>query len=323
MDTNFEEAAERDLQQREFQAEETQKPETITIDVKPTSLGKAKGYENDRSDEPALLPGYHEIWAENFPSKGLFYPENTRFFIRAAEVKEIRHFSTINEQDPFSIDEALNEILKSCMMTRQPGKQSSFKDLKEEDRIYLILAIRELTFPTGENQLIVKSTCNECNHDNEIKIKNEVFEVNDIDEKLMKYYDYESRMFHVTTKSSGTIKITPPSIGIMMEVTKYIQKRQQEGKKIDQSFIKILPYLSQEWRGFNDSAINNLEIEVMSWNTTKYQTMYSLTDMCKVGVKEKFNTICEKCHSEVTTPISFPGGIKGLFVVSDISGELL
>jgi hypothetical protein len=45
--------------------------------------------------------------------------------------------------------------------------------------------------------------------------------------------------------------------------------------------------------------------------------------MCKVGVKEKFNTICEKCHSEVTTPISFPGGIKGLFVVSDISGELL
>lgn len=322
METNFEEAAERDLQQREFQKEETQQ-ETITIDAKPTSLGKAKGYENDRSDEPALLPGYHEIWAENFPSKGLFYPENTRFFIRAAEVKEIRHFSTINEQDPFSIDEALNEILKSCMMTRQPGRQSSFKDLKEEDRIYLILAIRELTFPNGENQLIVKSTCNECNHDNEIKIKNEVFEVNDIDEKLMKYYDYDSRMFHVTTKSSGTIKITPPSIGVMMEVTKYIQKKQQEGKKIDQSFIKILPYLTQEWRGFNDSAINNLEIEVMSWNTTKYQTMYSLTDMCKVGVKEKFNTICEKCQTEVTTPISFPGGIKGLFVISDISGELL
>jgi len=61
----------------------------------------------------------------------------------------------------------------------------------------------------------------------------------------------------------------------------------------------------------------------MSWDTTKYNTMYTLTDMCKVGVKEDLHEICEKCQSEVTTPISFPGGIKSLFVVSDIAGELL
>lgn len=312
---NFnEEAAMRDLESREFNQQNNE--------VKPTSLGKATGYE-DISDEPALLPGYIEIWPQKFPSKGLFYPTNTRFFIRAASVKEIRHFSTINEQDPFTIDEALNEIVKSCLMIRQPNKQMSFKDLKEEDRIYIILSIRELTFVKGDNQLIIKVPCRECSHENEIKIVNDSFEHSDIDETIMKYYDESLRLFNVTTKSSGTIKLTPPSVGVMMEVTKYIQKRREQDKKIDQSFVKVLPYLVQDWRGFTEATINNLEVEFLAWDSTKYQTMNKLTDMCRVGVKENLHAECEKCHSEVTTPITFPGGIKSLFVISDISGELI
>jgi len=325
MDNNFEEAAKRDLESREFKAQpETES--TVTPEVeqpKITSLGKAAMFEGRDNDEPALLPGYIEIWPEKFPSKGLFYGQGTRFFIRSAQVKEIRHFSTINEQDPFTIDEALNEILKSCLMIRQPNRQMSFKDLREEDRIHIIMAVRELTFPKGENQLVLKVNCKECNHENEIKVVNDTFEHNEVEEKLMKYYNEETRRFEVQTKSNGTIIMTPPSIGIMMEITKYIQKSQQEGKKLDQSFIKVLPYIDQDWRGFNDARIKNLEVEFMTWDTTKYNTMYALTDMCKVGVKENLHAICEKCQSEVTTPISFPGGIKSLFVVSDLAGELL
>ena len=54
-------------------------------------------------------------------------------------------------------------------MLRLPGKQMSFKDLKEEDRIFIIMAIRELTFSKGENNLVLKPVCKECNHENELK----------------------------------------------------------------------------------------------------------------------------------------------------------
>jgi hypothetical protein len=319
---NYEDAAKNDLESREFKTE-SQELNTDTQE-KVTSLGRARMFQEiENSDEPALLPGYVEIWPEHFPSKGIFYTNETRFFIRSAEVKEIRHFSTIDEQNPFSVDESLNEILKSCTMVRQPGKQMSFKDIKEEDRIHIILSIRDLTFSKGENQLVIKTTCEDCGHENEVKIKNESFERSEPDEKLMKYFDESSRVFVVETKSNGIIKICPPSVGVMMEVTKYIQKKQQEGKKLDQSFIKVLPYMVQEWRGFNEKIISNLEIEFLQWSSTKYQTMYSLADMCRVGVKEKLHSQCVKCSSELETPISFPGGIKSLFVVSDISGELL
>jgi hypothetical protein len=317
MGNNYDDAGKRDLESREYA------DQNVPQEEKPTSLGKAKMFEDMGSDEPALLPGYMEIYSENFPSKGLFYGSNTRFFIRAAQVKEIRHFSTIDETNPFSIDEALNEIVKSCLMIRQPSKQMSFKDLKEEDRIYIIMEIRELTFSKGENQLVIKNICEECNHENDIHIKNSSFKANEISDKIMKYYDQEQRLFSVDTKSNGTIKISPPTIGMMMEITKYIQKKQQEGRKIDQSFVKVLPYMVSDWRGFTEASINNLEVEFMSWDTTKYQTMYMLTDLCKVGVKEKLHTTCEKCHTGLQTPISFPGGIKSLFVVSDLTGELL
>ena len=317
-ENNYEQAA-GDLENREFH-QETISQETI----KPTSLGKAGGFENDRDSEPALLPGYHEIWSENFPSKGLFYQTGARFFIRAASVKEIRHFSTINEQDPFSVDEALNEIVKSCLMTRFPGKQASYKDLREEDRIHIILTIRDLTFSTGENRLALNVTCRDCNHENEIEIKNDSFETNILSDTIMKYYDDERKIFSVNTKSSGTIELVPPSIGVMGEVTKLIRRTQeQEGRKLDASFIKSLPYMVQDWRGLNENRIQNLEIEFMQWDTTRYNTFSGLTEMCKVGVKDQLRRECEKCGSEVRTQISFPNGIKSLFVVSDITGELL
>jgi hypothetical protein len=320
MSNNYEESAKRDLESREFGST----PATNPIEEKPTSLGKASIYDNGgRGEEPALLPGYHEIYPTNFPSKGIFYPSEARFMVRAATVKEIRHFSTINDQDPFSVDEALNEILKNCLQIRFPGKQTSFKDLREEDRIFIILTIRDLTFAKGENKLVVKKNCGDCNHENEIEINNNVFESNELSQTVVKYYNEDKRIFEFQTKSSGTITMVPPSIGVMMEITKYIKNQQQEGKKIDQAFIKVLPYMVTDWRGFTQDRIKNLEIEFMQWDSVKYQTVYNLTDMVRVGVKENLKKPCDKCGTEVTTPITFPGGIKSLFVISDITGELL
>ena len=61
----------------------------------------------------------------------------------------------------------------------------------------------------------------------------------------------------------------------------------------------------------------------MQWTSAKYQTFNGLTEMVKVGVKDQLVKECEKCGTELRTQITFPGGIKSLFVVSDISGELL
>ena len=318
MSNDFSKNALDDLEKREFN-------EVNTVNQpKQVSLGKASGYE-EGSDQLNFAPGYIEIYKENFPSKGIFYGRDSRFLIRAASVMEIKQFSTMNEEDPYSIDEALNQILKSCLTYREGNSIRSFKDLKEEDRIYVILAIRELTFVKGENKLNLTSVCKDCGHENHIEITKDSFEANEPNEKLIKYYNEETRRFEVQTKSNGTVYIEAPSIGIMMEVTKYMQKMQMEGKKIDKAFIKTLPYMVNDWRGLNEKAISNLQMDFMSWDAKQFQIMNVLIEMCTVGVKETITTICEnpKCQVEVATPITFPNGIKSLFVISNIDSELL
>src|ERR1035437_9901756 len=100
--------------------------------------------------------GYQKIPIQDLPTQGLFYPEGTEIFIRAANGGEIRHWSTLDDGDLSSLDDMLNYVIERCVTYKTTGAYSSWKDIKEVDRFYLILAIREYTFFKGENKLQVK-----------------------------------------------------------------------------------------------------------------------------------------------------------------------
>ena len=122
--------------------------------------------EPKRIPQPEFSPGLDFGWKNLplavLPSRGFFYPEGTKIAIRSAEVKEIRHFSTIDEDDLIDLDEKLNFILSKCSTMHFPSEGVvSYKDLKHEDRFFLIMAIRDLTFIQGENRIIITSNKHE------------------------------------------------------------------------------------------------------------------------------------------------------------------
>lgn len=289
--------------------------------IQVSTLGKATGYEF--SNELNFLPGYIELDPKLFPTKGLFYENESKFLIRAASVKEIRSFSVINDQDPWSVDEGINDILKGCLIYRIGPKTMSYKDLKEDDRFYVIMSIRELTFVKGENKIELKPICSECGTQNSIELRSELIDTKMPSEKMMSYYSDENKIFEVKTKSNGVIYVEPPSVGVSMQITGYIKKLQESGKKPDDSFLKILPYMVKEWRGLNEKTIKDLEVEFIGWDATLFQTMNVIVDMSKVVISENVKLTCSGCQAEVTTPISFPDGIRSLFVISNIDSELL
>jgi hypothetical protein len=195
----------------------------------------------------------------------------------------------------------------------------SYKDILEEDRIYLLLLIRDLTFPEPENKIMIKHDHNGKSMDVELAVK--YLQTEGIDAEIAPYYSEESRAFVIQTKSAGEVTMRPPSIGVMEEVTKFIESRQRERKSFDQSFLQILPYITQDWRGFGSKVIFEKEIEFQGWNEKKYMVIYRLAEKMKVGVKT--DLLVEHEGEEVLVPMNFPGGIKSLFLISDLSGELL
>jgi len=288
----------------------------------PVNLGSVNmdRYNPQKAQDADLVLGYHDVPLVSLPSGGMFYQQGTKISIRSAKVVEIRHFSTIDENNILDIDEKLNAILESCTRVTNDKKRMSYKDLLEEDRFYIILSIRDLTFPEPESNLSVEHK-DKKGKKHVIEVKKDNFTYFKIPETLDKYYSNEDRSFLIETKSFGVIKMKPPTIGIMQRMTKYIKEKQEKGDSIDQSVLQIMPYVVCEWRGFQDTDILKFEVEMNGWSNKKFNLVYKLAEQMKVGIKPDMSVQLGDDWEDV--PIGFRDGIKSLFIIQDISGELL
>ena len=316
------EALERELAARERQTTvETPDVEAMEEAIDREGLGSVNmdKFKPDTAVAPDVALGWHEIPMSSLPSEGRFYPADTVLKIRAAKVAEIRHFSTIDENNILDVDAKLNAIVESCTMVSSKSTRVSYKDICEEDRFILILQIRDLTFPEPENSLKVDYT-SKSGKKHEVEIKREYFDYFRVPADVEKYYDAEARGYVIRTKSYGEIFMRPPSIGVMQEITTYIRDRRDNGQEIDQSLIQIAPYVATDWRRFNQKRLFELEVEMNGWSNGQYLLLYKLAEKVKVGIKPELLVTIE--DEEASIPINFRDGIKSLFIVQDLAGEL-
>jgi len=274
--------------------------------------------------------GWKNLPISIIPTGGIFYPDETTMAIRAAEVREIRHFSTVDEDDLLDLEEKLSFILDRCLRIKFPNEGVlSYKDLKQEDRFFIIMAIRDLTFVKGENSILLKSKkgCNtaDCPFKDGIELRTGVLTSYKLDEKILTCYNKNSLCFDFTIKKTGkTVKMFIPSIGVTQEITKYIKEASKKNIQLDDGFLRIAPFIFEDWRDLTFESFVNRMRESDYWSKEEYNVYFELSERIKVGTKMHVSQICQVCGgTEVTADITFPGGIRSLFLVSDIFGELL
>jgi hypothetical protein len=274
------------------------------------------------------LIGHQRVNLSDLPSRGRFYREDFEILVRPARVGEIRDYSTIDENNMRDIDEKINSLLVSCIKIMYGSQRGSYKDILEEDRIYIILKIRELTFKEGEQKLMMpvsskKCSTASCESQDSVELKTYNLQFHHPDETLEKYYDHIDRCFKIETKDYGVISMAPPTIGVMRAITDFIKDKEEKGQPWDKSSLQILPFIQREWRGWADKDIFAAITSFQGWDTGKFTLIYRLAEMIKVGVKPEMVYPCNSCGAEVTVPLTFPGGIKSLFIISDITSQLL
>lgn len=293
-----------------------------------TSFGKSQKMTAESS--PSNL-GWKNIPVSLLPSGGIFYPDGTKIAIRAAEVKEIRHYSTIDEEDQLDIEEKLSYIIERCSSMEFPGEGVvSYKDLKQEDRFFIVMAIRDLTFTKGENMIILKpyKKCQnlpDCPFSGGIELRTGVLSSYEIDPEIMKYYDPASRCFVFNPKKiAKRIEVSIPSIGVTQEITNFIKEAAKRKVEVDNGFVSIAPFLFSDWRGLNFDRILIKMREIDNfWTKEEFSLYFELSERIKVGTKLEVKLECPKCgEKEVTANITFPRGLRSIFVISDIFREL-
>lgn len=262
--------------------------------------------------------GYQNIPIEALPSKGMFYPEGTKILIRAARGAEIKHWSTLNEQDPVMLDGMLNYMIEKLVTVSIPGRHSSFKDLLDVDRLYLIFALNEYTFKNGENKITAEIQLDDGTLE-KVNVTKDVIKVFEIPEKLLRFYDEDRRMF-VFNVDGEEFTMKMPTIGVSKFIYEMREKSERAGKKLDQDFMLYALFMINDWRTITEEKYREMAIASAGWSVKRISLMSRFVDLMKDAINPQMTVMTSA--GEVTRELNFQGGIKSLFIIPDILDEL-
>ena len=282
--------------------------------------GKNPNNFNDNTTQKPVVEGARvsDLQYFNFDIRelpcGQFYPTGTLFMVRPAQVKEIQAYSMVDDQNFYDIVEKMNDILQSCVRVKySDGKIGSYLDIKDQDRLFLVFLIRELTFQSG-NSLSVNAKCS-CGQEVAISLNKENFVFHEIDEKLAKFYSRNSGSYHFKTVNGKTFELTPPNIGLQKAFTEYIMKENNEKRNPNLAFLKIIPFMMNGRTSITYDGVKAKVKEFEEMDDISFQFLNAAVGKMTFGIKE-LKKLCQ-CGEEVHTDMQFPNGASSIFVIHD------
>lgn len=299
--------------------------------------GKDLGSDNNRDLEPPEEPPvgghskysgpddfeYEMVPLEELPC-GIFYPDGIKIMVRAAKVAEIQAYSVVDDKNIYDITEKMNEMLKTCVKVILPsGKNGSYFDVKDADRVYLIFYIRERTFQSGNN-LKLDCECEYCGHEYSVNMMRKSFRKGEMPEDLAKYFDSTTRMFHFDLNNADSVSLGLPTIGIQKHFYEYIKDTVKEEKSPNMAYLKTDPFLIPNRSKISTEGIKKRIIDFKKMDPGTYQFVNGAINKIDdaFGIKEVVSK-CPECKEEVHSKMRFPGGASALFVIPDAFDQFI
>ncbi len=286
----------------------------LVDDKKLTRVGEKIGESADIRD------GWMDVDRRLLGDRNVFYPKDWNFRIRPATVEAIRNWSTIDDENPNSVDDVFTEIIKNCLTIVTPKGLIPCTNIRSWDRFFFILLIREYTFINGEKKVEYYEDCPNCNNSVTFNLTSQSLIYNLPDSDIMKYFSEEDQNWLINPEEydveGDPIILYLPTLEKDANIKAWLIQRVQEGKKVDNVFIKFLPWLAptiSKDLTLATRQIREYEIKFRSWDAEMFSFMNEVIDNITVLPETSLVTTCPYCGEEVSSPISFQNGIRSLF----------
>lgn len=272
-----------------------------------------------KEDKPQNMLGWQTLDVPSLPSRGMFYPVGTKIYVRAATAGEIKHWSTMNIEKLEEVNDHINYIIERCCKISIPDSNyngGSWKDLNDIDRLYILFAIRDFTFPNGANELMFNIS-----ETKQIPIYKDNIDFIHFPDELMELYDETDRCFKLKFKNGRIINMYITSLGVGQWLTSYIEMKKQSKEQLDTDFLLYAPLLIKNYHKFTLRAYEQLVDESNTWGAKEWSAISYVRDII-IGQSEPQITYKDEAGMEKSAPLTFRGGFKSIFTISNPLSEL-
>lgn len=300
-----------------------------------SGLGYVKTVEMKDAEEQEILRkegsqiGFRDIKIQIVPTKGITLPVNVRMSARALTLEEIKHYSSMDEEEVIDIEEKIGEVFERCIRVYFGDKLMSWKDLPETDRIFNLFFLRDLTMQQHARDIKLYHTAKAPDGTvKRVEITNDIFAYNKIPSGIMKFYDAQERCFIVRDNGAEVFRFTIPTVGVIMGIKKYIAEKLDKRSRgeADSNYNRTLidkhaEWLIMDWREINEQGMKMLHqryatlspeiLDILDYLHKEFRYFVKPTVELEYGDGKTFESV-----------IVFPRGISNIFNLSDIVDRL-
>lgn len=312
---------------KQEEAQERFLDETPTPTPKPKEKIEFTPAEGGMDETRRNKIGWYGIARKDLPYEGRLYPENWEFEIRAITGNELAYYSTIDNNDPISVLDGMNLVIKNCVRIQGPEGLINPMNIYEIDRMFFLLKVRDLSLPERENALVIREKCPfKCSEgENQIEITANSLIYEPLSEFAEKYVDSVRGGFTVKTKTLGEIHFKPSTLEESDAFKTWFMNQNpdtRDSRFASRYFIYIdtnKKYTKPE--KMIEDAYNNFY--AISTSRAKLSIYVKIEREIQPRLSQEMKYICPVCGKEVRTPFRFPGELSDIFIATNLDSEFL
>lgn len=247
------------------------------------------------------------------------YPSSYRFQVKPSDARLMKHFSTLDIENPISVQEGLLFVVENYVRVFDGNRliKNSLDVIFDTDKLFFTLLVHNFSGSVQKLAIDVKSPHSGENQQEEITPYNLVY--TDISENpLMKYFDKNTGVFTIKTATFGNIGFKPHSIEKGKQLADFVITKQRDGQEVEQLFIELFGMFDTE--DTIEKSYNNYFVKTQNQQLTSF--LLSIKKYLQFQTTMEIRVKCAKKGLPFQSPITDLSGFENIFTIHVSLSEL-
>lgn len=284
-------------------------------------LGNANGESIENAIEPQT--GWIDIDRSKISYGGMLYPQSYRFQVKTVNVGTIKYFSTLDENNVLSVNDALTFVIDKHIRVLDGNRALKSLDvIYEHDRFFFVMLVH--TFSGAPTALTYETKCTheKCNCVQEVSITPYNLSWKEIPEKGQTYINPKTGAFVIPSKNLGTLNYRPLTLSESGELTEFMLSSRRNGEDIEKFFLQAAPFIVSSAAKKDAASVYQEYLQISNDSKKVSLFLHILKEIIVFGQLLEIEVTCKKCSRPFRAQISSVKGLGNIFLTNDIADEL-